>query len=70
MFDVDAFVVRGHEKVIEHYRWLRDRSADQERMALQKRMERAMAELNQHLALRAPGRGTLTGSDQGYRRAA
>jgi len=24
MFELDAFVIRGHEKVIDHYRWLRD----------------------------------------------
>jgi hypothetical protein len=27
MFDVDAFVIQGHQKVIGHYRWLRDATA-------------------------------------------
>jgi hypothetical protein len=70
MFDVDAFVLRGHEKVIEHYRWLRDRSDEPERAILQQRMQKAMVELNQYLTSRTAGRGTFTGSDQSYRRAA
>jgi hypothetical protein len=24
MFDLDAFVIQGHQKVIDHYRWLRE----------------------------------------------
>ncbi len=24
MTELDAFIVRGHQKIIDHYRWLRD----------------------------------------------
>ena len=26
MFELDAFAIRGHEKVIDQYRWLQDSS--------------------------------------------
>jgi hypothetical protein len=50
MPDLDAFIIRGHEKIIEHYRWLRDRSADQDCVVLQHRIEREMAKRDEHLA--------------------
>jgi hypothetical protein len=38
MFELDAF--RGHEKVIDHYRWLRDSTtSDMERERFQRRMD-------------------------------
>ena len=52
MTDLDAFIVRGHEKIIGHYRWLRDtatsatererfqRCMDEEEQALQRFVER------------------------------
>jgi len=40
MFEIDAFVIRGHEKVIDHYRRLRDSSASEsERQEFQRRMD-------------------------------
>jgi hypothetical protein len=33
MTELDAFIVRGHEKIIAHYRWLRDTSASEEERA-------------------------------------
>jgi hypothetical protein len=40
MFDVDAFVIRGHEKVIDHYRRLRDSStSESERQEFKRRMD-------------------------------
>lgn len=40
MFEVDAFVIRGHEKVIDHYRRLRDTStSESERQEFQRRMD-------------------------------
>jgi hypothetical protein len=40
MFGVDAFVVRGHEKVIDHYRRLRDSARSElERQQLQQRID-------------------------------
>jgi hypothetical protein len=39
MFDRETFVVRGHQKIIEHYRWLRDTSrSEEERERFQRRM--------------------------------
>ena len=39
MFEVDAFVIRGHEKVLDHYRRLRDSSTSEpERQGFQRRM--------------------------------
>jgi len=40
MFDVGAFVIGGHEKVIDHYRRLRDSSTStSERDEFQRRMD-------------------------------
>lgn len=55
MFNVDAFVIRGHEKVIEHYRRLRDSSRSElERRDLQRRMDKAGEELQAYLEERLP----------------
>ena len=51
MFDVDAFVIRGHQKVIDYYRWLRDSTiADVERERFQRRMDEESEALNRYLA--------------------
>jgi hypothetical protein len=40
MSDVDAFVARGHEKVIAYYTWLRDTAQDAgERARFQQRID-------------------------------
>lgn len=41
MSELEAFIVRGHEKIIAHYRWLRDTARTAEERA---RFERCMAE--------------------------
>ena len=48
-FDLDAFVSAADTTVIDHYRWLRDRSPEQERHALHQRMETAKPKLNESL---------------------
>ena len=46
MFDVGAFVIRGHEKVVDHYRRLRDSSTSAlEREEFQRRMDDVAREL-------------------------
>ena len=30
MFHLETFVVRGHQKMIDHYRWLRDTARSEE----------------------------------------
>ena len=40
MSELEAFIVRGHQKIIEHYRQLRDSTrSDAERERFQKRMD-------------------------------
>jgi hypothetical protein len=40
MSELEAFIVRGHQKIIEHYRRLRDSAqSDTERERFQRRME-------------------------------
>ena len=39
MFELDAFVIRGHEKVIDHYLRLRSAGSEMERQRLQSRMD-------------------------------
>ena len=40
MTELEAFIARGHRKVIEHYRWLRDTSPnDVERERFQRCMD-------------------------------
>ena len=49
MFELDAFVIRGHEKVIDHCRWLRDCSpSDVERAHFQRRMDQEHEALNRY----------------------
>lgn len=39
MFQLDTFIVKGHQKIIDHYRWLRDTAtSDVERERFQRRM--------------------------------
>lgn len=55
MFNVDAFVIRGHEKVVDHYRRLRDSSTSEfERQDFQRRMEKAREVLQAYLEERLP----------------
>jgi hypothetical protein len=54
MFDADAFIIRGHQKVIDHYCWLRDSStSDVERERFQRRMKEESEALNRYLAMRS-----------------
>jgi hypothetical protein len=56
MFELDAFAIRGHEKVIDHYRWLRDSTtSDMERERFQRRMDQEREALNRYLAQRPRG---------------
>jgi hypothetical protein len=41
MTGLDAFIVRGHQKIIDHYRWLRDTAPSQ---AERERFQRCMDE--------------------------
>jgi hypothetical protein len=51
MFELDAF--RGHEKVIDHYRWLRDSTtSDMERERFQRRMDQEREAQNEYLEQR------------------
>jgi hypothetical protein len=44
MFNLDAFVIRGQEKVIGHYRRMRDSaSSELERRSFQRRMDEESA---------------------------
>lgn len=55
MLYVDAFVIRGHEKVIDHYRRLLDSAKSElERRDLQRRMDKAGEELQAYLEQRLP----------------
>ncbi len=39
MFQLDTFIMQGHQKVIDHYRWLRDTAVSEaERERFQRRM--------------------------------
>ena len=56
MFDIDAFVIRGHEKVIDHYRRLRDSSTSEtERQEFQRRIDEVGKALRLHFEGRSPG---------------
>lgn len=56
MFEVDAFMIRGHEKVIDHYRRLRDSSPSElERHEFQRRMDRVSETLQLYLEERVHG---------------
>jgi hypothetical protein len=56
MFEVDAFVIRGHEKVLNHYRRLRDSStSESERQELQRRMDEISQTRRSYHEERLPG---------------
>lgn len=39
MFQLDSFIIQGHQKVFEHYRWLRDTAkSEAEREHFQRRI--------------------------------
>ena len=39
MFQLETFIIQGHRKVIDHYRWLRDTAGSEaERERFQRRM--------------------------------
>ena len=55
MNEVDRFVIKGHEKVIDHYRRLRDSSkTDLERVEFQRRIDGALEHLNIYIEERMP----------------
>jgi len=50
MFELDALIIQGHQKVIDHYCWLRDSSAsDVERERFERRMDEERDALNEYL---------------------
>ena len=54
MFDLDAFVIRGHEKIIDHYRRLRDTAKSGiEYQSLQRRINEESEALTRYLRQRA-----------------
>ena len=56
MFDVDAFVIQGHQKVIDYYCWLRDSTiSDVERERFQRRIDQERDALDQYLEQRLRG---------------
>jgi len=52
MFDVDAFVARGHEKIIAYHTWLRDTADGPERRRFQERIDIESDALRRHLERR------------------
>jgi hypothetical protein len=56
MFNLDASVIRGHEKVIGHYRRMRDSAnSELERRSFQKSMDEESAALEHYLRTRLSG---------------
>ncbi|OPY94108.1 hypothetical protein A5906_15630 [Bradyrhizobium sacchari] len=56
MFELDAFVIRGYEKVIDHYRWLRDSGkSDLERERFQRRIDQEHQMLTEYLEEKSRG---------------
>jgi hypothetical protein len=54
MSDLEAFIVRGHRKIIDHYRQLRDTAkSDTERERFQRCMDEEEALLRRFTELRA-----------------
>jgi len=54
MFELDAFVISGHEKVIDHYLRLRNSvRSEMERQRLQSRMDQKSEALQQYLTARS-----------------
>ncbi|MFK4522911.1 hypothetical protein ABIF90_000892 [Bradyrhizobium japonicum] len=51
MFDLDAFVISGHQKMIDHYRRLRDSaSSETERQRCQQALDKETDALHLYLA--------------------
>ena len=49
MFHLETFVVRGHRKIIDHYRWLRDTArSEEERERFQRRMTKEYEALKRY----------------------
>jgi len=49
MFDQNAFVIRAHQKIIEHYRWLYGTAkSEAERERYQRRIVEEYEALNRH----------------------
>ena len=56
MFELDAFVITGHEKVIDHYLRLRNSvRSEMERQRLQSRMDKESEALQQYLKEQSRG---------------
>jgi hypothetical protein len=56
MFELDAFIIQGHQKVIDHYCRLRDSSTSAaERERFQRRMDQERDALNEYLEQRSGG---------------
>jgi hypothetical protein len=56
MTELDAFVIRGHEKIITHYRWLRDTApSEAERGRFQRCMTQEEQALRRFLEQRSLG---------------
>ncbi len=56
MFQLETFIIRGHQKVMEHYRWLRDTAAsDAERERFQRRMAEEYEALKRYTDARSGG---------------
>jgi hypothetical protein len=55
MSELDSFIVRGHQKVIDHFRWLRDTAPDAaERDRFQHCMDEEQRALDRFVAGRTP----------------
>ena len=50
MLEVENFVIRGYDKVIEYYRWMHDTASDSDRVVFQHRMEEVRAERDRYVA--------------------
>jgi hypothetical protein len=56
MFELDAFVIRGHEKVIDHYLRLHNSArSEMERQRLQRRVDQESEALQLYLKARSSG---------------
>jgi hypothetical protein len=54
MTELEAFIIRGHQKIIDHYRQLRDTAkSDAERARFQRRMDEEDALLSRFMEARA-----------------
>ncbi|SDK35725.1 MULTISPECIES: hypothetical protein [Bradyrhizobium] len=56
MFQLDTFIIQGHQKVIDHYRWLRDTAGSEaERERFQRRMVEEYEALKRYTESRSDG---------------